>query len=229
MCEKAHRIQHRCCRRGRLTQRELWSPPGQFISVRAPDGAPGLKEKQLTGEKGAPTARGQKVHGLEGWVIWHGWSLTQVASGEGDDYYHQADPSLNVTSKRPCLTIPTKNAVISYGLTLFCFFYCDIWHSLKLNLNYWVFCLHSPQPEHKSLIRARPLFVLFIIVSPTLITESSRCSRNKVLKWPDGDFPGGPLDKASPSNAGGVGSIPGWGAKKIPHASWSKNQSAIWK
>ena len=30
--------------------------------------------------------------------------------------------------------------------------------------------------------------------------------------------------KTSPSNAGVVGSIPGWGAK-IPHASWPKNQN----
>ena len=29
--------------------------------------------------------------------------------------------------------------------------------------------------------------------------------------------------ETSPSNAGGAGSIPGWGAK-IPHASWPKNQ-----
>ena len=39
-----------------------------------------------------------------------------------------------------------------------------------------------------------------------------------------GDFPGGPVVKTLPSNAGGVGSIPGQGAK-IPHVSWSKNQS----
>ena len=30
--------------------------------------------------------------------------------------------------------------------------------------------------------------------------------------------------RTSPSNAGGVGSVPGQGAK-IPHASWTKNQS----
>ena len=38
------------------------------------------------------------------------------------------------------------------------------------------------------------------------------------------DFPGGPVVKTSPSNAGGAGSIPGQGAK-IPHASWPKNQN----
>ena len=36
-----------------------------------------------------------------------------------------------------------------------------------------------------------------------------------------GDFPGCPVVKTLPSNAGGAGSIPGWGAK-IPHASWPK-------
>ena len=38
------------------------------------------------------------------------------------------------------------------------------------------------------------------------------------------DFPGGPVVKTLPSNAGGAGSIPGQGAK-IPHASWPKNQN----
>jgi len=38
-----------------------------------------------------------------------------------------------------------------------------------------------------------------------------------------GDFPGGPLVKILPSNAGGVGSISGCGAK-IPHSSWQKKQ-----
>ena len=37
-------------------------------------------------------------------------------------------------------------------------------------------------------------------------------------EWIYGDFPGGPVVKTSPSHAGGVGSIPGRGAK-IPHAS----------
>ena len=34
------------------------------------------------------------------------------------------------------------------------------------------------------------------------------------------DFPGSPVVKTSPANAGGAGSIPGQGAK-IPHASGS--------
>ena len=42
------------------------------------------------------------------------------------------------------------------------------------------------------------------------------------MTW--GDFPGGPVVKTLPSNAGGVGSIPGRGAK-IPHASWPENQN----
>ena len=38
------------------------------------------------------------------------------------------------------------------------------------------------------------------------------------------DFTGGPVVKTSPSNAGGVGSIPGQGAK-IPRALGPKNQN----
>ena len=41
-----------------------------------------------------------------------------------------------------------------------------------------------------------------------------------------GHFPGGPVVKTSPSNAGGVGSIPGLGAN-IPHASGQKNKNKI--
>ena len=37
-------------------------------------------------------------------------------------------------------------------------------------------------------------------------------------------FPGGPVVKTSPSNAGGAGSIPGRGAK-IPRASRPENQN----
>ena len=36
------------------------------------------------------------------------------------------------------------------------------------------------------------------------------------------DFPGGPVVKTSPSNAGGAGLIPGRGAK-VPHVSRPKN------
>ena len=39
-----------------------------------------------------------------------------------------------------------------------------------------------------------------------------------------GEFPGSPVVKIAPSNAGGVGSIPGLEAK-ISHASWPKNQN----
>ena len=38
------------------------------------------------------------------------------------------------------------------------------------------------------------------------------------------DFPGDPLVKISLSNAGGEGSIPGWGAK-IPHTSGQKTKT----
>ena len=39
-----------------------------------------------------------------------------------------------------------------------------------------------------------------------------------------GDFPGGPVVKTLPSNAGSAGLIPGQGVK-IPHASRPKNQN----
>ena len=38
------------------------------------------------------------------------------------------------------------------------------------------------------------------------------------------DFPGGPVVKTLPSNAGGASSIPGQG-DKIPHALWPKNEN----
>ena len=38
------------------------------------------------------------------------------------------------------------------------------------------------------------------------------------------DFPGGLMVKTLPSSTGGVGLIPGWGAK-IPGDSWPKNQN----
>ena len=38
------------------------------------------------------------------------------------------------------------------------------------------------------------------------------------------DFPAGPVVKTLPSNAGGAGLIPSWGAK-IPHAWWPKTKN----
>ena len=37
-------------------------------------------------------------------------------------------------------------------------------------------------------------------------------------------IPGSPVIRTSPSNAGSMSRIPGWGAK-IPHTSWLKNQN----
>ena len=42
------------------------------------------------------------------------------------------------------------------------------------------------------------------------------------------DFPGGPAFKPSPSNAGGVCLIPGWGTK-IPHDKGPNIQNIKWK
>ena len=46
----------------------------------------------------------------------------------------------------------------------------------------------------------------------------------KEINWVGRDFPGGPVVKTLLSNAGGVGSMPGQGAK-IPLASWPKKQN----
>ena len=46
-------------------------------------------------------------------------------------------------------------------------------------------------------------------------------STQTLYSW---DFLSGPVVNPLPFNAGGVGSIPGWGAR-IPHASWPKNQN----
>ena len=47
-------------------------------------------------------------------------------------------------------------------------------------------------------------------------------SKVETLNLHQGHFPGGPVAKTSPSNAGGMGSVPGQRAK-IPHGSWPKN------
>ena len=43
------------------------------------------------------------------------------------------------------------------------------------------------------------------------------------MKMRSGDFPGSPVVRTSPSNAGGAGSNPGQEAK-IPHVSWPKKK-----
>ena len=47
---------------------------------------------------------------------------------------------------------------------------------------------------------------------------------DQIKKGHNRDFPGGPVVKTSPPNAGVLGSVPGWGAK-IPDALWPKNQN----
>ena len=47
---------------------------------------------------------------------------------------------------------------------------------------------------------------------------------NDLIRDRHRDFPGGPVVETLPSNAGGVGLIPGRGTK-IPHASGPKNQN----
>ena len=44
-----------------------------------------------------------------------------------------------------------------------------------------------------------------------------------ILKHAVGDFLGSSVVKTLPSNSGGEGSVPGWGAG-IPHALWQKSK-----
>ena len=54
-------------------------------------------------------------------------------------------------------------------------------------------------------------------------SDEHGCHNREFKRYPR-DFPGGPVVKTWPSNAGGAGSIPGRGAK-IPHASRPRNQN----
>ena len=58
-----------------------------------------------------------------------------------------------------------------------------------------------------------------LVISFTSVFKQTLASMK--VKW---DFPGGPVVKTLPSRAGGVGSIPGWGAG-IPHATQPKSQN----
>ena len=70
------------------------------------------------------------------------------------------------------------------------------------------------------MVDSQPLMPLILLnVSPSLsLTVYFLLTLISVF----GDFPGSPVVKTSPSNAGGAGSIPGQGTK-IPQASWPKN------
>ena len=72
-----------------------------------------------------------------------------------------------------------------------------------------------PSNKQKTLFCVHDLFLAYRAISVKWKTDL------RTSKW---DFPGGPVVKTLPSNAGGVGSIPGWEAK-IPHASGPKNQT----
>ena len=58
----------------------------------------------------------------------------------------------------------------------------------------------------------------------TFLREAGQTTQGLWFKVILGEFPGGPVIKPSPSNAGGAGLIPGWGAR-IPHPSGPKNQN----
>ena len=68
------------------------------------------------------------------------------------------------------------------------------------------------------LAKKRPVF------PPCICTSWQYSLVSPPIKTQYWDFPGGPVVKTLPSRAGGVGSIPGWGAG-IPHATQPKSQN----
>ena len=101
------------------------------------------------------------------------------------------------------------------------------WTSSLLGYKQWIMSLgwrRKWQPG-TSLVSQQvkfPNLFLFMVVGSTV--EFRSLSLPFPLKSPSRDFPGGPVFKTSPSNAGGVSSIPGQGAK-ILHILWPKIQS----
>jgi len=68
--------------------------------------------------------------------------------------------------------------------------------------------------------------VVHCLRSPACAEEGQerRTDSKETVRKEAGDFPGCPVIKTSPSNAKGMGSIPGRGSR-IPHASQPKNQN----
>ena len=53
-------------------------------------------------------------------------------------------------------------------------------------------------------------------------TEMSRIKKAWILQVNSWDFPGGPVVKNPPPNAGETGSIPDWGRSHVPRGSWAR-------
>ena len=62
------------------------------------------------------------------------------------------------------------------------------------------------------------------MLTRSLVMDHNRLTHRDGINSHVRDFPGGPVVKTSPSNAGHVGSIPGWGIK-ISHTTWPKNEN----
>ena len=69
----------------------------------------------------------------------------------------------------------------------------------------------------------------YIIITTSILVETTEFYYNQAKtvillfkSWFPGDFPRGPVVETSPSNAGGVGLIPVWGAG-FPYVLWPKN------
>ena len=97
---------------------------------------------------------------------------------------------------------------------------------LRCPLQWGVCPLKTPwnSPRRKSILY---LFVYFLNLILFFNFTILYCFCH-TLKCTLGDFPGGPVVKTLPSNARGVGLIPGRGVK-IPHVTWAKKPNTKWK
>ena len=80
-------------------------------------------------------------------------------------------------------------------------------------------CQNTYKAINKICVKAPLLFFSYLILKHLALIF-----RNTYLIIRNRDFPGSPVVKTSPSNAGSAGSIPGQGIK-IPHASRPKHQN----
>ena len=102
-----------------------------------------------------------------------------------------------------------------------------IWHQskdskAKINIKSFCTAMETTNKMKRQPTKREKIFVNHIS-NKELISKITRSWYNSIekkktfKKWAKGDFPGGPVVKNLPSNAGGAGLIPGRGTK-IPHA-----------
>ena len=80
-------------------------------------------------------------------------------------------------------------------------------------------CLQDAATDPARMVRQSKAQTLHLIKSKSYKFQSPK--QYQIKDYGLRDFPGGPVVKTSPFNAGGAGLISSWGAM-IPHASWPK-------